>query len=215
MNNTIFNRLTPKETKFFPLLDELAECISIASTLITKCVDKYEYDSAVEFFKKIKEQERQGDRLLADIFEKLNTTFITPFDREDIHDLANTLDDVLDDINSCAKRIVMYHPIKIPESAVKIGHILIEGAEILVKAVKMLATLKKDAEVLKENCNKLHIFENEADDIYEAFIIDLFKTEKDVTEIIKLKEIMHELEDAADTIEKVGKVIKTIIVKYA
>ncbi|MCL2039571.1 MAG: DUF47 family protein [Bacteroidetes bacterium] len=215
MNNTIFNKLSPKETKFFPLLEEFAEIIMQVSTLITECVTNYQYDAALELFKKIKEQERRGDRLLADIFEKLNTTFITPFDREDIHNLANTLDDVTDNINSCAKRIVMYHPIKIPESAVKLGRILIDGAEILKKAVKKLATLKKDADTLKEYCNQLHLFENEADDIYESFIIDLFKTETDAVEIIKLKEIMHELEDAADTIEKVGKVIKTIIVKYA
>jgi predicted phosphate transport protein (TIGR00153 family) len=215
MNNTIFNKLSPQETKFYPLLDQLAESISLASAMITECVDNYDYNSTVEFFNRIKEQERRGDRLLAEIFDKLNTTFITPFDREDIHDLANTLDDVLDDINSCAKRIVMYHPNKIPESAVKLGRILIDGADILTKAVKMLATLKKDAEVLKENCDKLHIFENEADDIYETFIIDLFENEKDAVEIIKLKEIMHELENAADTIEKVGKIIKTIIVKYA
>ena len=215
MNNTIFNKLSPKETKFFPLLNDIAESISKTSALITECVDNYEYNSAIELVKKIKEQERKGDRLLAEIFEKLNTTFITPFDREDIHDLANTLDDVLDDINSCAKRIVMYHPNKIPESAVKLGHILIEGANILTEAIKMLATLKKDANVLKELCNQLHIFENEADDIYESFIIDLFENEKDAIEIIKLKEIMHELEDAADTMEKAGKIIKTIIVKYA
>ena len=215
MNNTIFNKLSPKETKFFPLLNDIAESISKTSALITECVDNYEYNSAIELVKKIKEQERKGDRLLAEIFEKLNTTFITPFDREDIHDLANTLDDVLDDINSCAKRIVMYHPNKIPESAVKLGKILIEGANILTEAIKMLATLKKDADVLKELCNQLHIFENEADDIYESFIIDLFENEKDAIEIIKLKEIMHELEDAADTMEKAGKIIKTIIVKYA
>ena len=215
MNNTIFNKLSPKETKFFPLLDLLADSILIASELITNCVENYDYNSAVELFKKIKVQERNGDKLLAEIYEKLNTTFITPFDREDIHDLANTLDDALDNINSCAKRIVMYHPKRIPESAVKLGHILIDGANILVNAVKMLATLKNDAETLKENCNQLHIFENEADDIYESFIIDLFGSEKDAIEIIKLKEIMHELEDAADTVEKVGKVIKTIIVKYA
>jgi len=215
MNNTIFNKLSPKETKFFPMLDEFAEIIARVSKLITECVSNYDYNSAVELFKKIKEQERHGDRLLADVFEKLNTTFITPFDREDIHDLANTLDDVTDHINSCAKRIVMYNPNKIPESAVKIAHILLEGSDILTKAVKMLATLKKDAEKLKEYCNQLHIFENEADDIYETFIIDLFEHEKDAVEIIKMKEIMHELEDAADTMEKAGKVIKTIIVKYA
>jgi predicted phosphate transport protein (TIGR00153 family) len=215
MNNTIFSKLAPKEAKFFPLLDELAEIIIIVSSLITDCVNKYEYDSAVEFFKKIKEQERRGDKISAKIFEELNTTFITPFDREDIHDLANILDDVTDHINNCAKRIVMYHPNKIPESAAKLGHILMEGAGILVKAVKMLATLKKDSKTLNEYCNQLHILENHADDVYETFIIGLFENETDAIEIIKLKEIMHELEDATDASEKVGKVMKTIIVKYA
>ncbi|MPN26163.1 hypothetical protein SDC9_173587 [bioreactor metagenome] len=159
--------------------------------------------------------ERKGDRVSDKIFEELNSTFITPFDREDINNLANKLDDVTDYINSCAKRIVLYHPKRIPNSAVQLGELLKEAAAHINHAVSELDDLKKDAKKIKKYCSQLHVIENSADDVYENFLIDLFENEKDAVEVIKLKEIMHELERAADAAEDVGKIIKTIIVKYA
>ena len=163
--------------------------------------------SCLEYNKKIKAQEKIGDALSNRVFDELNTTFITPFDREDIHHLANRLDDVTDRINSCSKRIVLYNPKKIPQSTVELAKVLRECAVTIGKAVDELDVLKKSAKNIKIYCTRLHDLEN-AD-----APLDLF--DKDAIEIIKLKEIMSELERATDVADQVGKIIKTIIVKYA
>ena len=215
MNNSFFDKFVPKEPKFFPILKEMADVILVASDLITECVKTADHDSAVEFFKKIKEQEKKGDALSAKIFEELNSTFITPFDREDIHHLADKLDDVTDYINACAKKIVLYNPKQIPESAVEIAKLIKEGAISIEKAVSELDVMKKNSHKIKEYCKELKVIENKADDVYNNFLIDLFENQKDAVEIIKIKGIMSELEKATDAADHVGKIIKTIIVKYA
>jgi uncharacterized protein Yka (UPF0111/DUF47 family) len=215
MNNSFLNNFTPKEPKFFPILKEMADIILVASDLIIECVQNNDHEAAIEFYKKIKEQERKGDALAAKIFDELNSTFITPFDREDIHHLSDRLDDVTDFINSCAKRIVLYNPKQIPASAVEMANFIKESAICIGKAVDELDVMKKNSKKIKEYCVELHAIENRADDVYENFLIDLFENQKDAVEIIKQKEIMSELEKATDAAEFVGKIIKTIIVKYA
>jgi predicted phosphate transport protein (TIGR00153 family) len=213
--NNFFDKFVPKEPKFFPILKEMADVILVASDLIIECVQKGDHESAVEFYKKIKEQEKKGDALSVKIFDELNSTFITPFDREDIHHLADRLDDVTDYINSCAKRIVLYNPKQLPKEAIDLALLIKEGAVCIGKAVDELNVMKKNSKKIKEYCVELHNIENKADDVYENFLIQLFENEKDAVEIIKLKEIMYELEKATDAAEYVGKIIKTIIVKYA
>lgn len=193
----------------------MADVILVASDLIIECVQNSDHEAAIDYYKKIKEQERKGDALSARIFDELNSTFITPFDREDIHHLADRLDDVTDFINSCAKRIVLYNPKQIPASALEMANFIKESAICIGKAVDELDVLKKNSKKIKEYCSDLHIIENKADDVYENFLIDLFENQKDAVEIIKMKEIMSELEKATDASEYVGKIIKTIIVKYA
>jgi len=213
--NNLFDKFVPKEPKFFPILKEMAEVILVASDLITECVQNSDHETTIEYYKKIKEQEKKGDVLSAKIFDELNSTFITPFDREDIHHLADRLDDVTDYINSCAKRIVLYNPKQMPKEAVELAMLIKEGAIYITKAVDELDVMKKQSKKIKEYCVELHNIENRADDIYENFLIELFAKEKDAIEVIKLKEIMYELEKATDAAEYVGKIIKTIIVKYS
>ena len=215
MNNSFFSKFTPKEPKFFPILKDMADVLLVASDLIIECVQNYDHEKAIEYYKKIKEQERKGDALSARVFDELNSTFITPFDREDIHHLADKLDDVTDYINSSAKRIVLYNPKQLPSSAFEIAKLIKEGAVSIGKAVDELDVLKKHSSKIKEYCQELKIIENRADDVYENFLIDLFENQKEAIEVIKQKEIMSELEKATDAAEHVGKIIKTIIVKYA
>lgn len=149
------------------------------------------------------------------IFDELGTTFITPFDREDIHDLASCMDDVIDGINSCAKRISIYNPRPISESGKELSRLIQEEAIYICKAMDELETFRKKPTLLREYCSKLHEIENQADDVYEFFITRLFEEEKDCIELIKIKEIMHELEKTTDAAEHVGKILKSLIVKYA
>jgi predicted phosphate transport protein (TIGR00153 family) len=215
MNIPFLNLLTPKEPKFFPLLKQMSEVAIRASELMHEFSGNYSHSTAAEYWKKIKEQEKIGDRLSNRIFDELNTTFITPFDREDINSLANRLDDVTDRINSCAKRIVIYNPKALPACAQELTKLLYESTICINKAVDELDILKKTTKNIIKYCSELHDIENKADDVYENFIISLFEKETDGIELMKVKEIMYELEKATDTAEYVGKIIKTIIVKYA
>ena len=215
MNNSFFAKFMPKEPKFYDLLRQMAEVSAEAAILMIECIKSTDYEDIVEYAKKIKAYEKKGDNTLIRIFDELNTTFITPFDREDIHDLANRLDDVMDYLNSSAKKIMLYRPKQMPESATAMAHLLDKASDIVLQAVTELSSIKKNAKNIKKLCNELHDIENSADEVYEEFLSDLFANEKDSIEIIKLKEIMRELENAIDADEGVAKVIKTIIVKYA
>ncbi|MDR0699601.1 MAG: DUF47 family protein [Tannerella sp.] len=215
MNNSFFRRFTPKEPKFFPLFKELSSVLVVASDLLIACAKADNHEQQAEYYKQIKEQERLGDKLSHQIFDELNATFITPFDREDVHDLAMYLDDVIDGINSSAKRIAMYKPKSIPDNAVELSGLIKEASLILAKITEEIDSLKKKSFKLKSYCKDLHDIENKADDVYENFVIKLFEDEKDGIELLKLKEILYEMEKTTDMAEHVGKIIRTIIIKYA
>lgn len=215
MNNSFFSRFTPKEPKFFQLLKELSDVLLDAANLLTSAIQLNGQEERKDYYHKIKDKERQGDQLSHKIFEELSTSFITPFDREDIHLLADNLDDVIDRVNSCAKRIAIYNPKQNVCEAIKLATLVRKDAECLVEAMTELENLRKNAMSLKARCKELHDIENEADDVYEIGIIHLFEKEQDSKEIIKTKDILYELEKATDAGERVGKALKTIIVKYA
>lgn len=147
--------------------------------------------------------------------DELGTTFITPFDREDIHDLASSIDDVIDGINSCAKRITIYNPRLISESGKELSRMIRQEADYIVKQMDELETFVRSQIPCVGIAPKMHDIENQADDIYELFITKLFEEEKDCIELIKVKEIVHELEKTTDAAEHVGKILRSLIVKYA
>lgn len=157
----------------------------------------------------------KGDKQTHLIFDELGKTFITPFDREDIHDLASTMDDVIDGINSCAKRITIYNPHPIANSGKELSLLIQQAAVYISKAMDELEIFRKKPTELRACCTKLHDIENQADDVYELFVKKLFEEEKDCIELIKIKEIMHELEKTTDAAERVGKILRNLIVKYA
>ncbi|MDR1730132.1 MAG: DUF47 family protein [Prevotellaceae bacterium] len=213
--NSFFNRLTPKETKFFPVLKEMSDVLISASDVLICYVRSDRSSKEPDYYKEIKELERKADDLSNRIFEDLNSTFITPFDREDINNLANTLDDVIDSINKSAKLVLLYNPKKMPESAFKLAEMIKEATIQIGKAVDELDVLKKSPENIKKYCRELHDIENRADDVCDNYIMNLFCEETDSIELIKLKGIVTQLEKTTDTAEVVGKIIRTIIVKYA
>ena len=215
MKNSFFSKFTPKEPKFFPLLKQLSDVLSASSVLLVEIMEHDLPTERADYYKQIKDMEREGDRLTHLIFDELSTTFITPFDREDIHDLASCMDDVIDGINSSAKRIVIYNPRPISESGKELSRLIHEEAINIGKAMDELETFRKNPKPLRDYCTQLHDIENQADDVYELFITKLFEEEKDCIELIKIKEIMHELEKTTDAAEHVGKILKNLIVKYS
>jgi predicted phosphate transport protein (TIGR00153 family) len=215
MKNSIFNKFTPKEPKFFPLLKSLAHISDDAALQLIRCIESINSDAAKDIHQNIKDLEHKGDEITHKIFDELNSTFITPFDREDIYNLANRLDDVTDQIYGCSKRISFYNPKKLPSEALELAKLVKSATELMLHAVKELDVLKKNPKHITKYCIELHDIENQADEVFQTFIIRLFETEKDAVELIKLKEIINVLEGITDETDHVGKIIKNIIVKYA
>lgn len=212
--NAFFQRLLPRDKKFFPMFESLSGIIVESAQILARLFDEPDFDKQAEMALKIKDLENDGDNVAHRIFDELDQTFITPFDREDIHQLVSTLDDVIDFINGVSQRVRLYRPKKFPPQFREFGVILIHGAEEIQKAVFELKNLKKPDKI-EAACIKINELENLGDDLYHMVISDLFQNEKDAIELIKVKEVLQTIERACDRIEDVADVLKTIIIKVA
>ena len=213
--NSIFSKFLPKEDKFFPQYQRMSGRIVAAADLLTELVSTTDRDKQVELYTKIKAYETECDNIIVEIFEELNDAFVSPFDREDMHQLCDDMDDVMDYINDSAKRMLLYKPREIPNKAMHMAEIILEGAKAIETACGELKTMNKQPTIALEQCAKLHDLEHEGDDVNDNFVKELFDTENDPKELIKIKEIMQSMEDATDRANHVGKTLRTIIVKYA
>lgn len=213
--NSIFSVFLPKEDKFFPQFRQVSQNIVEAADLFAQMISETDLARQNDLYAKIKALETACDDITQNIFVELNDTFVTPFDREDMHKLCDTVDDVMDLINSSAKRTMLYQPKTMPNKAMHMAEIILEGAKAINIAFKELKTINKKPHIALEQCSKLHTLEHEGDDVYDNFVKDLFENEEDARELIKIKEIMSCMEEATDRANSVGKTLKTIIVKYA
>ncbi len=214
MKNSFFNKFVPKQPKFFELLRKQSELLNISAGMLAEYVADIKPEERAAFYNRIKEVERNCDTVTHRILDELETTFITPIDREDINALATAMDDVIDSITSCAKRINIYNPQLLSGSAQKLSQIICQDAACISNAIGELDHFRGDPSKMRTLCTELHDLENLADDIYENFIKQLFEEEKNVIEIIKIKEVMHEMERTTDAAEHVGKILKSLVVKY-
>jgi predicted phosphate transport protein (TIGR00153 family) len=202
-------RLLPKEAKFFELFEQTSSNLILGATAITNLLR--EFKDTAQYVQQIKDIEHRGDELTHTILIKLNSTFITPFDREDIHTLTSSLDDVLDFINAAADRIMLYKITAAPRAAYELAEILVKQSEALGRAVRNLEKLK---DVLP-HCVEVNRLENEADRISREAIGKLFDTEKDPIALIKIKELLEVLETATDKAEDAANALETVVLKSA
>ncbi len=200
-------RIVPRDTSFFTMFSEIADNLVAAARALVDLFDRYE-DTAAKTAE-IKRIEHIGDDLTHSILRKLNQTFITPFDREDIYRLTSSLDDVLDLMNAAADRITMYKITEPPAAAAQLAKIVLAQCEELGRAV---AHLQKNGDVLSR-CIEVKRFENEADVASREAISLLFEREKDPINLIKIKELLEVLEAATDRAEDVANVLETVVLK--
>jgi uncharacterized protein len=202
-------RLIPREEKFYDDFAALADQIRFGAGLLRAMLapDRPIWDKADE----IKEVEHKCDFLTHEIIQRLNRTFVTPLDREDIYALARSLDDVMDAIDASATILRLYHIDTVRPGARELAHIIFDSAEELVHAINALEGRKGVAERAVE-INRL---ENEADRAHQAAVQTLFQEERDAIVIIKWKEIFDFLEQATDRCEDVANVLEGVVVKHA
>ncbi|HRZ80290.1 MAG TPA: DUF47 family protein [bacterium] len=212
MKFNIFDLLLPRETKFFDYFEQQVETLISGSQAFRRMVS--DLDKLQEFeiktrIAEIKDIETKGDVIEHQIIDALHQSFITPFDREDIHLMAVNIDRALDIINSSAQKIDMYGIRKVHPNIVNFADIIMEMSLELQKLMRQF----KDKQKVEDMISKLHTLENKADFLFRISLADLFNSGTDAVEIIKFKEIYEHLEDLTDCIDFIGKTVRGITVK--
>jgi uncharacterized protein len=200
-------QLIPKDTSFFRMFSAMSDNLILGARALTDLFADYrDVEWKIDSIRKI---EREGDELTHAILTKLNQTFITPFDREDIYQLASKLDDVLDFIHTATTRILMYRITAPPPAASELAKIILMQSEELQKAVSLM---QKNGNILV-HCVEINRLENEADNVAQQAIAKLFEHEKDPITLIKIKELIEFLERATDKAEDVANVLEAVVLK--
>jgi len=205
-------KLVPQEKHFFPMFEDLSGMVLKAANLLQEALEHDDPVKHKDLFKQIKEYETECDKIAQSIFDELDKSFITPFDRENMNELTSSLDNVIDSINGVGQRIRYYRPVYIPSEFKEFGKFILNGCGHINTAILELKNLKKPEKILKA-CRKMAEIESNADDVYHSTISEIFKKEKDAIELIKQKEIIETMERTTDRIENVSDILKTIVLK--
>jgi len=205
--------LLPRDTSFFDLFDQLAGKVLDAARALEEMLERW--DRLEMRVREMKDLEHECDAITHRTFDKLNLTFITPLEREDIHELASRLDDIVDHIDSTASRLVIYGVKRPTDEAKLLAQVLTRTCIEVQKAVAGLRNLKDPASLSRISV-EINRLENESDDILRLALKRLFERQNgDVLEVIKLKEIYEKLETAVDRCEDVANVIQTVVLRHA
>ncbi len=202
-------RLIPRETKFFRMFSDVSQNLTAGARLLHDILkNPANMESRLD---QLQEIEHRGDDMTHAIITRLNQTFITPFDREDIHRLTSSLDDVLDFVNAAGVRLRLYKIRTPPPAAAELAALIVQQSEELAHGVSLL---EKNQLVL-EHCVEVNRLENEADRVSRKAIADLFDNEKDPIHLIKIKELYEVLENATDKAEDAANVLEGVALKSA
>lgn len=205
-------RFMPTEEKFFDLFDSIAEVLVDAAVCLQALVT--DYQDVPEKVRALRDMEKRVDRATDGICERLNISFVTPIDREDIHSLAMCMDDVLDYIEASADRMNLYGVDKPREEAAELASILVESTKLIRTGVEALNNFRDIDSVLRP-CVEINKLENQGDQVLRKALARLFKEETRPLEIAKWQEIFDRLETATDKCEDVANVLESIVVKNA
>jgi len=202
--------LLPREDEYFAFFSQMSAKIQDAAKLLVQMVesDRSKFEN---FYAKIKKTENSCDELTHKITTKLNRSFVTPFDREDIYELSVALDDVCDYIDASARKIIIYDIREVTEHARVLAEVIYR---LTVQIHGSVSILNKPND-MNQYIVEIHRLENEADDIYFRAIGDLFRKETDPIALIKLKELYEILEAATDRCESVANIIESVVLKHS
>lgn len=212
--NSLLKIFMPKNKIFYELFEKVAENSAKMGTLLRDVVGEVDFDKRSAIINQIEDLEHSNDELTHNIFTELGRNFITPFDREDIHYLASSLDDIADFIFAAAKKINFYRVNPNDMGMQKMAELIEQSAHHVHNAVLGLRNMH-DMRKITESLVKINSVENQADDIFDMSIERLFATEPDAKEVIKKREIYQVMELVTDKCEDASNVIESIIIKYA
>lgn len=212
--NSFLKIFMPKNKVFYDLFEKIAENAGKMGTLLRDIVAEPDFDKRASLIAQVEDMEHANDELTHNVFTELGRNFITPFDREDIHYLASSLDDIADYIYAAAKKINFYRVNPNDMGMQKLSELIEQSAQQVRVAVTQLRDMK-NMRSITEALVKINSIENQADDIFDMSIERLFATEDDAKEVIKKREIYQVMEIVTDKCEDASNVIESIIIKYA
>jgi uncharacterized protein len=201
-------RLTPQKREFFSLYSEASANAVEISRLLVELLERYPADGE-SLVKRIKDLEHEGDRLTHEVVLLLNSTFVTPFDRDDMYRLAGALDDICDHIDEAADNLSVYGVERVPDKAKAQAEVIHRAAVKLDEAINRLEGFRDSSQQL----DALRELEDEGDQLVRDAIADLFATTEDAKAIIRWKDIHERLEEAVDALENAADVLEAILVK--
>ncbi|WP_037573957.1 DUF47 domain-containing protein [Phaeacidiphilus oryzae] len=201
-------RLTPRETSFYDMFAASADNLVTGSKLLLELLGA-DIAARPEIADRMRAAEHAGDDCTHAIFHQLNSSFITPFDREDIYSLASSLDDIMDFMEEAVDLVVLYDIQQLPKGIEQQIEVLARAAELTASAMPQLRTMEN----LTEYWIEVNRLENQADQIHRKLLAHLFSGEYEAIEVMKLKQIVDILEEAADAFEHVANTVETIAVK--
>jgi predicted phosphate transport protein (TIGR00153 family) len=212
--NSLMRWLKPREMVFFDLLEGAAANILNAAQLFDRELRSGDPSRFAELRRQMKDLEHVGDELTHQIIDRLNQTFVTPIEREDILELAHCMDDVADCLDAVCERLVLYRIGRIMPAAMEISSVIVEGSQDLVKLVGSLRRMDNVAEI-RTRIRHVHVLENKADSLYHGALAQIFESPKDPIELMKWKEILETIEDATDRIERVAQSVGSTVMRNA
>ena len=211
--NSIFQFLVPKDKKFFPHFEEASSNLIELASNLHEAVNLPLKEREV-LFQRIDELEQRGEDITRQTNLELSRNFITPFDREDIHTLITSIDNVADYLHGAASRMRLYQVDKITKSIRKMTEINLEACQNIDSAVKELRNLQ-NFKVIKDACARINKLENKSDNVYNKAVFEIFENETDAKNIIKYKEVLSVLESATDKCKSVANILESISVKHS
>ena len=211
--NNIFQFLVPKDKKFFPLFEQAAANLILLADTLHEAINAPKIERE-EYFKKIEELEAVIEEITHKTHLELSRNFITPFDREDIHSLIKSIDNVADNMHGAASRIRLYQVDKITKSIRKLTEINLEACQLIGVGISQLKDMN-NIKMIKETCKKINKLESKADVVFDKAVADIFENETDAKNIIKYKEVLSALEMASDKCKSVSNVMEQISVKHS
>jgi predicted phosphate transport protein (TIGR00153 family) len=212
--SSILKLFQPKDRVFYSLFEQVVETNTLMGQKLKELVNTPDFNDRQTIINQIEVLEHTNDENTHNIFTELGKNFITPFDREDIHALASSLDDIADYIYSASKKINFYKVDPMEQGFQKMAEVISQSTETLHGAVMELRNMKNVSNITSALV-KINSLENQADDIYDMSIEKLFDSEPDVKEVIKKREIYQVMEIVTDKCEDAANVIESIIIKYA
>lgn len=211
----ILKLFVPKDHAFFPLFEQSADNMVKASALLKDLMASSDPEVHERLNREIKEIEHIGDGITDHIYELLNKSFITPFDREDIHELAAHMDDVLDSINGVSRRVCLYKPKNLIHSYREMADLIYLASREIETAVHCLKDPVKHKDKITAACDRVTDIEHKADEQYFTGASHIFEKEQDTKELLKNNKILEILERCVDEEEDVTDTIKAILIKMA